>query len=109
MTGTALSKTAAIKKASTVVSIWGSGTSWTVCGPYYDADLSGPSTERHVNSYTKARIARTAWRASIALALMGINSTDVYAAVYDAAHDGSGPVTLAALVNVGIAESKRAA
>ena len=109
MTATALSKTAAIKKASTVVSIWGSGTSWTVCGPYYATDLSGPSTERNEVSYTKARLTRTAWRASIALALMGINSTDVDAAVYYAAHDGSGPVTVAALVNVGIAESKRAA
>lgn len=66
-----MSKTAAIREAAEHVSIWGKGTSWTVCGPYRYADLRGPSTEVSADSYAKAAWVRTKWRARIALTLMG--------------------------------------
>jgi hypothetical protein len=62
---------AAIKAARKHVSISGSRASWHVYGPYRSSDPSGPSTEITCDSYTKARTRRTAWRAAIALALMG--------------------------------------
>lgn len=67
----AMSKTAAIREASAYVAIVGSGTSWEVYGPYRLSDLTGPTTSVGWDSYQKARLCRTKWRAEIALSLMG--------------------------------------
>lgn len=66
-----MSITAAIREASRHCTIAGAGTSWHIYGPYRVADLRGPSTELHADSYTKALRIRTGWRAEIALVLMG--------------------------------------
>lgn len=70
----ALSKTAAIREASRYCSIYGSGTSWTVTGPYQVSNPNGPYTESHTNSYEKARSIRTKWRAELALHFMDQDS-----------------------------------
>lgn len=71
---TNLSKTAAIAQATRCVDMWGSGTSWTINGPYHDDDPSGPSTDVTADSYHKARIIRARWTARVAVALMDLPS-----------------------------------
>lgn len=67
-----LSKSAAIREARKHVTIAKSSpTSYHVFGPYRMADLSGPSTELTVCSRQKAVVEQAAWRAQIALQLMG--------------------------------------
>lgn len=92
MTAT-LSKTAAIREASTHCSISGRGTSWTIYGPYSSSNPSGPSTESHADSYPKALKIRAAWRARIALHLMGRLNDDTRFAVEEAAYGGSQSVS----------------
>ena len=88
----ALSKTAAIKESKGSVSIYGARTSWTIVGPYRDNEPGGPTTESRADSYPKARLIATTWRARVALALMGkldheaAYAIDVAAAEYWADH-----------------------
>jgi hypothetical protein len=81
---THLTKSAAIRKATGYVSIAGRGTSYHVYGPYDSGNPRGASTDRTADSYKKARRIRTAWRAKIALALMGRLDADTVYAVDDA-------------------------
>lgn len=66
----------ALLTASQYVSIQGRGTSWTIIGPYRVSDLDGPSTEGTATSYQKAVARRTAWRAAIALTLLGLMQSE---------------------------------
>lgn len=88
-----MSKTAAIREASKYCSISGRGTSWTVYGPYRSSQPDGPSTESNADSYTKALLIRSAWRARIALHFMGRLDEDTKFAVEEAAYGGSQPMT----------------
>jgi hypothetical protein len=97
---TLFTKTAAIAKAAKAVSIWGSGTSWTVCGPYSYSNVDGPCTETNCTSYQAARGRAAAWRARVALSLMGKLTDEAEEAIYAAREDGIGDVR--SLVNVGL-------
>lgn len=77
-------KTAAIREATGHCTIAGSGTSYRVYGPYRPANPDGPSTEVTADSYSRALRIRTAWRAQIALALMGRLDADTRYDVDDA-------------------------
>lgn len=100
---TNLFKTAAINQASKTVSIWGRGTSWTVCGPYSYDDPSGPCTESHCDSRAKAVRRAAAWKACVALSLMGHLTEDAHYAVDYAANGGYDSVSdTRALVDLGI-------
>ena len=83
-----LTKSAAIKAAAGTVSIHGSRTSWVVLGPYYLDNPSGPSTESHHDTYTKAVRARKIWTAGIILSLMGKLTDDAWWAMQRANDDG---------------------
>lgn len=50
---------------------------WTVIGPYRDSDPTGPYTEISKPTYAAALNLRTAWVASLALRMMGIEDEDV--------------------------------
>lgn len=78
----ALSKTAALREASTAVSIHGRGTSWTIICPHDKID--GPSTELRADSYALARAKAARAKASIALTLMGQWSDRADEAMYNA-------------------------
>jgi len=80
------SKTAAIREASGYCAIAGQRTSWHIYGPYRYSDPHGPSTEMTADSYAKAVAIRTAWRARIALALMGRLTEDTACKVDEARH-----------------------
>lgn len=99
----AMSKTAAIREASTHVSISGRGTSWHVYGPHRSAEPRGPSTELTADSYRKAQITAAAWKARVALGLMGRLTVDADYAVDYAAH-GAWPATtdVRGLVEIGL-------
>lgn len=81
---TKMSKTAAIREATGYVSIAGSGTSYHIYGPYRCDNPRGPSTEATADSYSKALRIRTAWRAQIALAMMGRLNDDIGYDIEDA-------------------------
>lgn len=73
----------------------GSGTSWTVHGPYFRNLPLGSRTERHCSSYAQAVANRTQWVAEVALALLGVGlECEVYAG-----QDGN---TVEQLVTVGL-------
>jgi hypothetical protein len=74
-----MNRTKALALASRAVSMWGSGTSWTVCCPYDRADIAGPCTEIGCSSYAQARLTAAHIRASIALALLGQYTDDAAA------------------------------
>jgi hypothetical protein len=80
-----MSKTAAIKEASKSVFIYGSGTSLSVVGPYRASEPSGPYTELQYTSYTKALRSAASWKATIAVALMGLLNDDSERAIDRAA------------------------
>lgn len=105
-----MTKTAALALARRHCAIWGRGTSWTVSGPYYYSQLTGPTTESQCSSYSRAVAIRTTWRANIAIALLIESDVDAdYAArcaIEEAMHETHGPRTLAALVNVGLAAAR---
>lgn len=61
----------AIGESAGYVSIHGQGTSWKVIGPHSVFNLGGPSTSWDCDSWAKARLSATQWRAEIALVLMG--------------------------------------
>jgi hypothetical protein len=84
----AVSKSAAITQAAKTVSIWGRGTSWTVCGPYRYEKPSGPCTESQCDSREKAMRRAAAWKACVALSLMGKLTEDAHYAVDYAANGG---------------------
>lgn len=99
----ALSKTAAIREASKHVSISGRGTSWHIYGPYRASEPSGPSTEHHADSYTKAVRIRAAWRAEIALHYMGALTEDASYAVDYAANGAAWPTSnMRELLEIGL-------
>jgi hypothetical protein len=77
-----MNRTKALAQASRAVSMWGSGTSWTVCCPYYRADIAGPSTEIGCSSYAQARLTAARIRAGIALTLLGEYTDDAAAELY---------------------------
>jgi hypothetical protein len=84
-----MKKTEAIAIARKAVSApIGSGTSWTLYGPYYSDKPNGPSTENRASSYWQARAKRTEWVAHIALVLMGYDSTDAAVETNEAVSDG---------------------
>ena len=62
----------------------GSGTSWSVYGPYTSSleGLSGPSTALHADSYWSARAKRAEWVAYLTLRLIGLSQEDADAAYY---------------------------
>lgn len=76
----ALSKTAAIREASSAVSIHGRGTSWTIICPH--GEIDGPSTELHACSYSEARAKAACAKASLAMQLMGLRTLDTDAEIY---------------------------
>ena len=103
-----MTKTAAIAIARSRCAIYGRGTSWTVSGPYYHNQPAGPTAENHCSSYSRAVAIRTAWRASIAISLLiGPDAHAEYearCAIDEAMRETHGPRTLAALINIGLAE-----
>jgi hypothetical protein len=100
-----ISKTAAIKSASTSVSIHGSGTSWTVIGPYHSSEPKGPYTEVQYTSYTKALRAAASWKACVACALMGIFTEDTMYLIDRAAHE-DGIANVRDLVEIALKAAK---
>jgi hypothetical protein len=100
-----MSKTAAIKEASKSVSIHGQGTSWMVIGPYRASEPSGPYTEQQYSTYTKALRAAASWKATIAVALMGLLNDDSERAIDRAEHE-DGSANVRDLVAIGIKASK---
>lgn len=112
MTTPLMSKTAAIREATGYVSIAGSGTSYHVYGPYDSGNPRGPSTEVTADSYSKALRIRTAWRARIALALMGRLDADTRYDVDDAMEYPTSAMVgdgVANVVNFVLQHAKRAA
>jgi len=101
MNASAMTKTAALKIARNAVSMpSGRGTSWVIYHPYRHAtldDLRGPSTSRNASSYAGALAMRSRTVADITLSLMGINSIDAQAAIYNAS-----PCAIIEMVNIGI-------
>ena len=100
---TNLSKTAAIREARRHVSIQGSGTSWSITSPFYDDNLSGPSTSTTATSYFEAQVRARSIKARIALNLMGRFVENADYAIYN---DGYGPMTLPDLVEIGLKASR---
>jgi hypothetical protein len=75
-----MNKTAAIRKARSCVSLpqRRSSTDYVVYAPYYDSQPNGPSTEMQFDSYGRAAAVRAEKVACIALALMGVDTSEVY-------------------------------
>jgi hypothetical protein len=102
-----MNQTAALRAASQHVSVVGRGTSWTIISPWRFAEPTGPSTETHSDSYTKARIiARTA-KAVIALHFMGLASQENIESIEYASYQFSG--TARELLNAALAEIHKGA
>ena len=76
-------RTDALRVASQAVSIWGKGTSWTVCYPWDRRDPAGPSTTHNCTSYDKARLSAARIKAGIALTLLGAYDDNAAADLYD--------------------------
>lgn len=78
-------KTAALAAAKSAVTMYRSGSSWTITGPYKSTHegLSGMTTSLDKPDFFSARRARTLWIASLALSLMGWTSEDAEYATYD--------------------------
>lgn len=75
-------RTDALRIASQSVSIWGAGTSWTVCYPWDKRDPDGPNTTHTCTSYGMARLSAARIKADVALALLGLYDNDTAANVY---------------------------
>ena len=99
---TALSKTAAIRESQGVGGISGRGTSWQIYGPYRITEPNGPSTTAHADSYRKARMIATKWRAEVALYLMGCWNEDVDYAVDNHGQDPWADHSLQAFIAAGL-------
>lgn len=56
----------------------GNRTSWQVSGPYYYDQPSGPCTSSNHDSYAKALRAAAAWKAEIAITLLGGGEDQCY-------------------------------
>jgi len=78
-------RTNALRVASQAVSIWGAGTSWTVCYPWDRRNPDGPNTTHACTSYGMARLSAARIKAGIALALLGLYDNDTAADVYSSA------------------------
>lgn len=98
-----ISMTAAIRATKNTVSISGHGTSWQVTGPHQVTNPKGPYTTLNTTSYGRAQRAATQWRAEVVLAMMGVWTEDVMAAVADAAQDPYANRTLPGLIRTGVA------
>lgn len=74
MSTTKLSKTAALREAQAACGkiIRRSSTDYVCYVPYYDTDISGPSTELQADSYPKLVAHRARKVAHIAIELMGV-------------------------------------
>ena len=100
-----MTKTEAIRTARRAVSIHGARTSWVVIGPYHRDDIHGPSTEVNESSYQKALARSTAWKAEVALGLMGRLSDDARYAIERDMDDPHADHSVEALVKIGLAAS----
>jgi hypothetical protein len=100
-----ISKTVAIKESSKSVSIHGYGTCWVVVGPYHSSEPNGPYTEQQYSTYTKALRAAASWKATIAVALMGLLNDDSEYAIDRAEHE-DGIANVRDLVAIGINASQ---
>jgi len=77
----------------------GSGTSWTVYGPYTRNMPNGARAEHSASSYAQARAARTVWVAEVALALLDVG----FEVQVEAPNDGT---TVEQLVAAGLRKSR---
>ena len=103
-----LSLTAAIRESARCVSILRSGFGWTITGPWDIRKPHGACTESQRSfSYSRARTAAAAWRAEVALSLMGRLNDDARAAIELAAHDPWADRTTRALVRAGLKAADR--
>ena len=100
MTTQKLSKTAAIKEARGYVSIHGSGTSWSICGPYRTSDPDGPYTEVHTCGYSEAVQIRKIWTVELALWYMGKDTEDVTYKIRRANEDC--PCSISKLIDIAL-------
>ena len=100
-----MTKTDAIRTARRAVSIHGARTSWVVIGPYHRDDIHGPSTEVNESSYQKALARSTAWKAEVALGLMGRLTNAASDAIDYEMYNPYGARTVDALVKSGLAAS----
>jgi len=96
-----MSKTAALKLASTRVSIHGRGTDWLIVGPYRYDHPYGPYTQRTATSYRGAIRLAARWKANIALTLMDRYSDRAYYTIHSAMRD-DGIGDTRELVNIGL-------
>ena len=76
-----MNTTQAIATARAAISIHGSGTSWTVIGPY--SEVGGPYTEVRRTSYAAASRLAADWKYQIALMALGCSSDDAFFASED--------------------------
>lgn len=109
MTDKATSKTAALKAAQEACGRVHrrSATDYVCMVPFYDNNLSGPSTELQADSYPKCRAWRTRKVARIALHLMGaIKTNEDYIAAEGAFETACrwGSVPARALLDAALAE-----
>lgn len=69
-----MTRTEALKAASSAVSIHGNRTvGWIIYYPYYDTDLTGPTGSTFANSYWQALATARVIKARIAGALLGLD------------------------------------
>lgn len=105
-----MNKTNAIKEAMRHGVITGRGRSWTVWGPYYCDRPSGPSTGIQRDSYAKAVVLRSKWRADIAISLMDLTHNDRETALMEIdylASEPFGPHDVRGLVDAGLRAIER--
>lgn len=100
-----ISKTAAIRKARLAVGspIRASSTCYFVLGPHRVTEPDGPTTQTDYDSIKKARRARAAWVAYVALALMGRLTEDARYAIDRAESDPYAAHDVESLVDAGLA------
>ena len=100
-----VSKSAAIRKARLAVGqpIRASSTCYFVLGPHRVAEPDAPTTQTDYDSLKKARLARAAWVAYVALAIMGRLTEDARYAIDRAEIDPYVAHDVEALVDAGLA------
>ena len=97
-----MTKTDAIRTARRAVSIHGARTDWVIIGPHDRGNPRGPSTEVRADSYEKALARSTAWKAEVALGLMGRLTKASSDAVDWEMYRPDGARTVEALVRIGL-------
>lgn len=103
---TPLSLTAAIRESARCVSIFRFGGAWKVRGPWDINRPNGPSTEWQFDTYVKARLAATAWRAEVVLSFMDRLNYESRGAIHELEYEHWGPHTLRAFVDAGLKASR---